>query len=761
MSFTDRFLGLETRRHDKKFKAINKALAEHWESPDLDMVREAFELAKYIHADQRRKMADEAYIVHPLDVALACAEHQMDDVSIAAAILHDCIEDAEPALGLTRDVISSRFGADVGVIVDGLTKLRTENVSGAQDAKAETLKKLITTTATDDIRTIVIKIFDRVDNIRTVDVFREEKQRRIAAETIQFYVPIAARLGFFKEAREMEDHVMRVLNPGVYRAITRWLSSNTRSIQRNVEKSVKKIVKELKNKGVQCRYQLYAKGIDTIFHELETRGLPISRIDEGRNFNLCLIVDDEDACFRALNLIHDRFIHNPTGVRDFINNPKVNGYQSLHTICTGREIPWIQVMIRTEEMHVANHLGVITQLRAGKLNDTGWLMELLDSMHDAAPDELLAVTSSVFYAEIDVMTPRGDRLKLPVGSTALDFAYLIHTEVGDTAKSCIVDGRARPLRAVLRSGQRVEIVTSDEVRPSYRRFGWVKTPRATNCLRKAMQRAERDAIARETTLFLQFLARTTGIILRPDMPEFEALLDSMGMDSEWEFGSELHAGRLKYERALPHAVEIAPDPSFRELIKRLEKDGLLTDEEGQDARRMKSERAQRSLLRDLICEEVHPGRQLDPSVVIAGIRDPLPLKLAGCCLPVFGDDIVVHSGRDRKPKLHRRTCKSVRYMVEYESVHIAPAMWRREPPLQLMRVDITGRDRRGLLLAVSQVLVKLKLDAQTVKLSGRREDGTAAGYAMLEVNDLTDIDTVVQRLEAIPGITSAKPSLTP
>ena len=761
MSFTDRFLGLETRRHDKKFKAINTALTEHWDSPDLDMVREAFELAKYIHADQRRKMADEAYIIHPLDVALACAEHRMDDVSIAAAILHDCIEDAEPALGLTRDVIASRFGTDVGVIVDGLTKLRTDKAHGVQDGKAETLKKLITTTATDDIRAIVIKIFDRVDNIRTVDVFRQEKQQRIASETMQFYVPIAARLGFFKEAREMEDHVMRVLNPGVYRAITRWLSSNTRSIQRNVEKSVKKIVKELKAKGVNCRYQLYAKGIDTIFHELESRGLPISRIDEGRNFNLCLIVDDEDACFRALNLIHGRFIHNPTGVRDFINNPKVNGYQSLHTICTGREIPWIQVMIRTEAMDVANHLGVITQLRAGKLNDTGWLHELLDSMHEAAPDELLAVTSSVFYAEIDVMTPRGDPRKLPVGSTALDFAYLIHTEIGDTAKSCIIDGRARPLRAVLHTGQRVEIVTSEKIRLSYRRFGWVKTPRAINSLRKALQRAERDAIAHETTLFLQFVAKTAGIILRPDMPEFQALLNSLDMDSEWEFGSELHAGRLSYERVLPHVVEIAPDPSFRDLIKAMEKDGLLLAGEVQDVRRMKDERAKRSLLRDLICEEVYPGAATDPSVVIAGLREQLPLKLAGCCLPVFGDDIVVHTGRDRKPKLHRRSCKSVRYMVEYESVHVAPAMWRREPPLRVMRFDLTGKDRRGLLLAVSQVLVKLKLDAQTVKLTGRREDGTAGGYAMLEINDLTDIDTVVQRLEAIPGISTAKPSLTP
>ncbi len=755
MGFTERFLGLETRRLDRKLENILAALARHGNDPDLDMVREAYETARTIHADQRRKVSNDAFVIHPLDVALACATHRMDAVSVTAAILHDCIEDAEPALGLDRRALAARFGDEVATIVEGLTKLRAENVAGDEDAKAETLKKLLTTTATEDVRTIVIKIFDRVDNIRTVDVFAPEKQVAIARETVQFYVPLAARLGFFKQAREMEDHVMRVLQPDVYRAVTRWLGSNERRVDRAVDRVVRDIRATLEGMGIHLDSKLYHKGIYTIFSELQARRLPLARIDEGCNFNLRLIVDDIDACFRTLNLVHRRFVHLPARVRDFINNPKVNGYQSLHTIVTGPDIPKIQVLIRTHEMEVANHLGIISQLRRGRPGDTEWLDDLVDTLAaiDSDPDAVLSVTSRVFYPEIDVLTPAGDARKLPEGATALDFAYAIHTEVGDRALAAEIDGQTRPLRTALGSGNRVKIVTSDQVRPSYERIGWVTTTRAQVALRRSLQRLEREAIAAETTRLLQFLQRKLGVVLRPDMPEFQALLASLLLQSEWDLGKALYTGRLHVDHVVPHAIEMAPSLSTATVIKLLSREGILSGEEAAAIRSVAEEERRRILLADAVRAYLDRRGPGDVNVTIQGMMHAIPVRLAGCCRPDFGDDIVAYVSRERGAAIHRRTCRSIRYPLAYRSAHVVEARWKGPPRLRRVRVELAGHDRRGLLLNISHVFAELKIDAQAVQLDAS-VDGEARGFALLEVTELTNLDDVAQRIEAIPGITA-------
>ena len=411
--------GLAHPEHAETMEAILRTVDEHNDAPDLEMVHDAFRLASYVHAWQERKSDRQPYIVHPLAVAETCANQRMDDVSVAAAILHDCIEDVDasfdlrPAFmaehlgpllaGIIEDLLSSvpgeglsraepdseqlrqlihaavalRFGPEVVRITEGLTKLRGQEVGPASDAELETLKRLLKATASEDIRTIIIKIFDRCDNIRTIDVFRESKQRRIAEKTLQFYVPIATRLGFFNEARLMEDHVMRVLQPDIYHIITDWLRTAEKRIGWRVEREVKGIRTALRDLGIPCRSKLYAKGIFSIWQGLPAKEHVRRRIGDGCNFNLLLVVDDEDACFRTLNLVHDRFAHLSTRVRDFINNPKVNGYQSIHTICTGHKLPKIQVLVRTEEMDLENHLGVISRLRGGELEDSQWIDELV------------------------------------------------------------------------------------------------------------------------------------------------------------------------------------------------------------------------------------------------------------------------------------------------------------------------------------------------------------------------------------------------
>jgi GTP diphosphokinase / guanosine-3',5'-bis(diphosphate) 3'-diphosphatase len=787
--------GLAHPQHAETLEDILRLVAEHNAAPDLEMVRDAFRLARYVHAFQERKSDRQPYIVHPLAVAQTCAEQRMDDISVAAAILHDCIEDVDatfdlrpvfmaehlgPLLaGIIEDLLSSvpgeglsraepdseqlkplihaavalRFGPEVVRITEGLTKLRSREVSPASDAELETLKKLLKATASEDIRTIIIKIFDRCDNIRTIDVFRPEKQRRIAEKTLLFYVPIATRLGFFNEAREMEDHVMRVLQPELYRVVTTWLRTADRRIRWRVERDVKAIRTELEARGIRCRSKLYAKGIFSIWQGLPTKEHIRRRIGDGCNFNLLLVVDDEDACFRTLNLVHGKFPHLPARVRDFINNPKVNGYQSIHTICTGHKLPKIQVLIRTESMDLENHLGVISRLRGGELDDSEWIAELVESFQALGMDELLRLSRAVAFPEIDVFTPHGEPRKLPEGATALDFAYDIHTEVGDHARVAVIDGRMRSLGTVLRSGQRIEIVTSGEVRPTYPWFGKVTTAKATIAIRKALKRLEEDDGEAEVLRFLRFCNRKLHVKLNPKSRSFHQFLGHLGLASVIELGRELMAGRTDYDHLLPALVETLPQDSFEPLIEGLAEQGLLDDGELEITGEFDEDDTVRSAIHEAVAEHVRMDEPPEMSIEIEGLRHRLPTRIARCCRPAYGDEIIAYTSRGRGASIHRRDCKAVLRMVEQGSAHVSPARWSRRPDKQLMRYDIVGTDRRGLFLSVSGKLADMGVDAQAIKLKAE-PDGTARGYARVEVDDLTDREEIAARLRAVPGVTS-------
>ncbi len=752
MGITGRFLGLENRRNTRIFHAILDTLDAHNPYPNLPMVREAYALATEVHAKQRRKKTGEAYIIHPLSVALEAAEHWMDDVSVAAAILHDTVEDADESFGLTVDVLEERFGADVAHIVGGMTKLRREGGNPA-DTKLQTLNHLLVNSVTEDLRTIVIKIFDRVDNIKSVDCFRQDKQERIAKETLQFYVPIASRLGFFKEARVMEDHVMRVLQPDVYKTVSRWLGPNEKRTGRRVDRIVKDIRSTLKGMGIRCSSIFYHKGVYTIFEAMQNDGLPLTRLDEGCNFNLCLIVDDVDACFRTVNLVHRKFVHLPARFRDFINNPKVNGYQSLHTLCTGPGIPKIQLLIRTEEMHTANHIGVVSQMRSGKVEDTSFLDELVDSFQSIGSGRLFDLAQRVQFPEIDVFTPAGHKLKLPEGSTALDFAYQIHTEVGDQARTAEVDGHTKPLKTVLHSGNRVRILTDEATEPSVQRLGWVTTNRSTIALRRSLQRMERKACRAEVGRFITFCRRRLGIALRDDMPAFEELLKIMEYDNSLAFGADLHAGRLDYDHVIPFLAQVVPPEQVRTLVKVLGREDIMSDDQVSDTLELDDEDSIRTTVGEVVGEYAQAYEPSNMPLEIEGLRYPIPVRLAGCCRPQFGDVIVAHTARRRGATIHRRTCRAIRQMVDFWPVQMAKATWTGPPRMETVRYDILGSDRSGLLLAISAVLSEIKIDAQSIKLM-TEEGGVARGYANLELNALTDREEVAQRLEAIPGITS-------
>ena len=749
MAITARLFALGARRIVRRLDELLASLSAHNERPDLELVRRAFDLAHEVHASQRRKGGD-PYIVHPLRVAQACADHWMDDVSVAAALLHDTVEDADARLGLTRTRVDAEFGEDVADIVDGLTKLRAGEVDRSSDPKLETLKKVITASVEADVRAIVIKIFDRWDNARSLEVHAELKRRRIAAETLHFYVPIAHRLGFFREARDMEDSVLRVLQPEVYAALTAWLEANDGRVRRRVGRLAREVGRELERLGIACATRFYAKGLHSIQKGLEDEQIPLDRIDDGCNFNLCLVVGDADACFRALNAVHGTFVHLPGMVRDFVNNPKVNGYQSLHTTVTAAGIPKLQVLVRTQEMELASRLGVVSQLRAGRLRDTSWLGELVDSFQAIGADGFLEASARVAFAEIDVLTPKGEARKLPRGATALDFAYAIHTAIGDRAHVALIDGQTRPLRTVLRTGQRVEIVTADDEPPTFRRLEWVTTTRAALAIRRSLALAEKEGIEHALEGFYELCKRQLRHPLGPDAPELAALLRDLGLVDEVELGRELYAGRLDFDHLVPRLIGLVPRKVLARLPALFVKDGLLDESESRLLRGA-DERVLRSLLQDLLCEHLRGNAPPPVPIRVEGARYPLPVRLAGCCRPEHGDSIVAVASRSHGVTIHRGACREVRMLVKLWPAQMGNASWEGKRSTRVVHCELRGRDRRGLLAAVAGLLSGLKVDVESVEMRGR-PDGTATGQVRLRLDDLSDRAELARRLAAVEGI---------
>ncbi|MGV8042290.1 MAG: HD domain-containing protein [Thermoanaerobaculaceae bacterium] len=747
---------VEDNGHAAELEALLRTVAEHNDNPDLDLIRRAFELASEVHRFQRRKEGNEPYIVHPLAVARTSAEHRMDDVSVAAALLHDCIEDARGALRVTEPMLASGFGSEVAVIVEGLTKLQRQEVSPSADPKLATLVKLLRATATADLRTIVIKIFDRAHNIRSIEVFPEEKRRRIALETEKFYIPVASRLGFYKQARLMEDHVMRVLQPEAYQAIGQWLGREGKRIERELHEKAREVCEQLRAMHVDCTYRVYSKGIYSIY-QAAGPGLPSpERLNDGCNFNLCLVVGDVDACFRALNVVHRRLAHLRDSVKDFINSPKVNGYQSLHTICTGPTLPRVQVLVRTREMDVNGHIGVISQLRHGRLQDRQWLDELLDSL-EGDGGQVLELTAQLAYAEVDVITPQGQVLKVPQGATALDYAYSIHTALGDRTAAAVVDGEARPLRTVLRPGQRVEILTADDVRPTYERLEWVKTSRAAVAVRRAIRRAERAAFLDEAAGFFAYCERHLDWAPAPRSEERRRLCEALRVASEEELGREIYTGRLSYDFIFAHLVPLLPRAALDALLAELAREGAVDTSLFEVRQALVEEGSLRAWISATLLERLQQRAAPEAPVTIAGLRHSVPVRLAECCRPEFGDDIVALTAPERGATIHRWSCREVRPLVQQNAPRLARASWKNPPRRELAHLHIRGRDRRGLLQAIAESLLRMKLDAQSVQLSAL-PDGSAEGEIWLELPELVPAAEVIERIAAIPGVVHVAPA---
>ncbi|MBW2263369.1 MAG: bifunctional (p)ppGpp synthetase/guanosine-3',5'-bis(diphosphate) 3'-pyrophosphohydrolase [Deltaproteobacteria bacterium] len=730
---------------------ILEILHNHEDRVDDERVHGAFQLAMQIHASQKRKDGL-PYMVHPLAVAHTCAEHWMTDVSVSAALLHDTLEDADKREGLTEKVLRERFGGEVAGIVGGVTKLERNLGEDGTDHRVETLKKLLHATAREDIRIIILKIFDRHHNVKTLSVFNEDKRRRIGEETMRFYVPIADRLGFYRVARQMEDDVFRTLQPATYQKYVKWFKGEERRNGPEIRRFIDDIRRDLGDKGIDMVDEFFAKGVFAVHQMARDKDgeVDLQRLEEIPAFNICLIVPDTDACFRTLNMVHSRFQFVPGQVRDFINNPKINGYQSLHTIVRSTGASRITVVIRTPEMDWSNRHGVITELRTGRVQEGGFLKDLVESFDIINPGEILELTGRLFFPEIDVTSPAGQTFKLPEGATALDFAYHIHTDLGHRAKTAFVGGQERKLGARLAAGQKVEIVKAKEPQVSPAWFNWVRTDKARLAIRKYLSRMEKEAARDEPARFTAYLKQKLGVGLKPDGPEIRQLRDKLGLSGKDQLGRHLLLGLVSYDHAVAKLVPLLGRRDLRKLLKVLLRDGILTREKHREIESASDEEAA-GVVGGLIEEHAREFQVPCLYVDVEGARHDIPVRFALCCQPSYGDSIVAVATRDRGITIHREPCGNVSAIRQLDSIHLVSARWKQSPKTHRVLVQVEGTDRRNLLHDLTRVLAEFRVNI--IELSIRAVEGEwFGGMILLEVSDLTSLETLVQRFNAVPSL---------
>ncbi|MFZ2509354.1 MAG: bifunctional (p)ppGpp synthetase/guanosine-3',5'-bis(diphosphate) 3'-pyrophosphohydrolase [Steroidobacteraceae bacterium] len=650
MSYASSILGLLPggRRAPGISQLVSKL--ETYLAPDqIERVREAHEYAEAAHAGQKRQ-SGEAYITHPIAVAEILADLHMDGATLTAAILHDVVEDTPSSAA----EVEQRFGKEVAELVDGVTKLDQVQFKSRKEAQAESFRKMILAMVR-DIRVIMVKLADRTHNMRTLSVLPPEKRRSVARETLDIYAPIANRLGIHSIKLELEELGFRTLYPQRYRVIERELKRARGNQREFLPKIVKALRQALTAGNVAGNVEAREKHLFSVYTKMRRKRLPLAQVID--MFGVRIIVGSVDDCYRVLGLVHGLYRPMPGRFKDYIAIPRVNGYQSLHTTLFGPNSMPIEVQIRTEDMHrmavsgIAAHWQYKTGENDGEAQQVRareWLQGVMQ-LHDGSAEELLeSVKVDLFPDKVYVFTPKGDIMRLPRGATCVDFAFAVHTGVGQRCVAAKVDRRLVPLRTVLRNGQTVEIVTAKGAHPNPAWVSFVTTAKARSAIRHYLRNLKRGEAA-----------ELGGRMLNQALEEFKLSLKT------------LPDGRLD---------EVARSLTLRDGKELLEKIGL-------------GERLARLIARRLLpSDEEQPESGPQPPLAIAG-TEGLVVSYARCCFPIPFDAVVAYLSSGRGIVIHRENCSNVAAFGKQPDKWI-PAVWHKEQQRLFnagLSVEVTNR----------------------------------------------------------------------
>lgn len=706
---------------------------------DKNVIDKAYHFALEAHGDQKRKTG-EPYILHPISVACILVELGMDTDSIVAALLHDVVEDTDVEL----ETIKKKFGQEIANLIDGVTKIGKIPLSSREEQQAENIRKMLIAMA-DDIRVIIIKLADRLNNMRTIDCMSEQKRRDKALETMEVYAPIAHRLGIRAIKEEMEDISLRYLDPVAYKEIEDTMNLKKSNRQEFIEKTKKNIMKRVSKYIPNVHLEGRVKSVNGIYRKVFVQGKSIEEIYD--IYAVRVIVDTVNDCYNILGIIHDIYTPLPNRFKDYISTPKPNFYQSLHTTVIGGEGIPFEVQIRTWEMHHTAEYGIAAHWKY-KLGGTvkkdnvekclTWIRQMLENQKDSddATDLVRNIKYDLGSEEVFVFTPKGDVISLPQGATVIDFAYAIHSAVGNRMVGAKVDRRIVPIDYKMKTGEIVEIMTTKEVvkGPSRDWLKIVKTSEARNKIRQWFKKEKREENIIEGKLELEKELKRNNINLNEaDMQNFLQIISKKRKcNSIEDLYASIGYGGTQVWRIMPRVKDEYLKNYSKESQKHIDK------VENKNSKNKES---------------------TSSGIIVDGIDNCL-IKFSKCCNPLPGDDIIGFITRGYGVSVHKRNCTNVPKDIEsfQDPKRWIPVRWADKVKEKFATtLEIVASDRTGLLADITLQLSSMHIFIHSLN-SRHTDDNHAIVYATITINDIEHLKNITSRLSKIKGITSIKRS---
>ncbi|MXR38271.1 RelA/SpoT family protein [Craterilacuibacter sinensis] len=701
---------------DTAASALLESAVAYLKPEDVQLLRQAFDVSREAHEGQTRK-SGEPYITHPLAVAQMLVDWRMDAQGVAAALLHDVLEDT----GVSKPTLTEHFGKTIADLVDGLSKLERLEYQTKEDAQAENFRKMVLAMAR-DVRVIIVKLADRLHNMRTLDSMREDKRKRIALETLEIYAPIANRIGLNKVYRELQDLAFKHLYPTRYTV----LAKAVRAARGNRREIVNKILEAVSQRLAENKIEAVVKGREknlySIYKKMQEKNLSFSEVLDIYGFRV--VVNDIPSCYLSLGALHSLYKPLPGKFKDYIAIPKGNGYQSLHTTLFGPYGTPVEMQIRTREMNAVAEAGIASHwmyksgdgsLDAAHQRTHQWLQSILDiqAESDDAIEFFEHIKIDLFPDEVYVFTPKGKILVLPQGSTPVDFAYAVHTDVGHRCIASRVNHALVPLRTVLRNGDSVEVITSTQAKPNPSWLNFVASGRARSCIRsylKSLQTTEASLLGE------RLLKQALGALVMTPLADVDALqgeyiaLYGDNLGSFREVLAEIGVGKL-----LPIAV----------------------------ARRLVELAGRKS------------GESVRVSAIAIRGNESGTIQLATCCSPIPGDEIVGAIAKGQGLIIHRSLCANI---LRFDQDKLLEVTWdTQRDRMFAVTVSVLARNERGTLADIASAISGAAANIESVDT----QDGSAGeGYIhihfRLQVGDLVHLDRVLAAVGQLGSVISAK-----
>ncbi len=730
---------------DDLYRELIASIRKYHPSDDISMIEKAYQTAYEAHKEQKRK-SGEPYIIHPLCVAIILADLEMDKETITAGLLHDVVEDTN----MTSEQVREQFGEDVEQLVDGVTKLGSLSYSSDKvEVQAENLRKMFLAMAK-DIRVILIKLADRLHNMRTLKYRSPEKQKDVARETMDIYAPIAHRLGISKIQTELDDLSLKYSQPEVYYDLVEKIALRKVERENFVQGIVDNVRKNIEAAGIKAQIDGRVKHFFSIYKKMVNQDKTIDQIYD--LFAVRIIVDTVKDCYAALGVIHEMYTPIPGRFKDYIAMPKPNMYQSLHTTLIGPNGMPFEIQIRTFEMHKTAEYGIAAHWKYKEQSNgqkTGsqeeakmaWLRQILEWQRDMSDNHeflnLLKSDLDLFAENVYCFTPAGDVKNLPTGSNPIDFAYSVHSAVGNKMVGARVNGKLVNIDYVIQNGDRIEIITSQNSKGPSR--DWLKIVKSTQAKNKInqwfKQELKDDNIVKGRELMASY-CKAKGIVQSDiQKPEFmQSVMVKYGFRDWDSVLAAIGHGGLKEGQVVNRLLE--------EYKKKYQKE--ITDAQVMEAIEGAS----------MAAKDRSARRSAKNGIVVKGIDD-VAVRFAKCCSPVPGDEIVGFVTRGRGVTIHRTDCVNMIHMPTEDQVRLIEAEWQAAAAdvsgRFLAEIKIFGNNRTGLLVDISRIFTERKIDVLSVN-SRTSKQGTATIAMSFEVESRAELDSLIGKIRQVESV---------